>query len=134
MVGLAESARAQSQFQFPVLLPDGKHPGIGVMHHSVPNGPMGAAKQGRKQIVAVFSGVVRQLEIDDVRRSGHQVGQAAELVAHRARLDLAGPARAKKECGGRRPRCLPSCPASPRWRDAAMRLCPRASNGRRYRW
>src|SRR5947207_2499033 len=51
-----------------------------------------ASLQRRKQAHAVFGGIVGQLRTEDVRARGEKVGQADELIAGGAILDMAGPA------------------------------------------
>src|SRR5690348_5519043 len=67
-----------------------------MVHDSFANRLPLLAFQSGKQAVAVLSGILRELHAGDFRGGSHQIGEAAQLSAHRARLDLPWPARQER--------------------------------------
>src|SRR5437762_12923455 len=51
------------------------------------------SNESGQQSMAVFGGIVCKRDTGDPGGSSHEVGQAAQLIADGAGLDLAGPAR-----------------------------------------
>src|SRR2546429_3406627 len=87
----AEPAGAQPQFQFPLTLADREHSERGVMHDRLADWLSLFSKKGRKQVIAVFGGIIRKRDAGDLGGCSHKISQTPKLITYRAGLDLAGP-------------------------------------------
>src|ERR1022692_3625626 len=63
------------------------------MHNRLSNRLLLLTEQGRQKVVAILCSGVGKLYLSDRGGCSHEVGQASELIANRARRNLPRPAR-----------------------------------------
>src|SRR5262249_40935743 len=93
----APAAGVGAEGELPRALADRERAVDRVVHSGFAERAPGRAEQVGQKVHAVLARALRQRRPDDPRAGGQQVGQADRVVAGRARLDPAWPARDERD-------------------------------------